>query len=114
KGAVNLLQGRYGIKKKLNIALAPWRYAAILAGVFFALHLGVQGWRLMHLQREDARLDSEITQVYQTAMPGAPMPDPLQARRQIESRLAILRGGAPSGGMLATMSTLAEAIRQTP
>ncbi len=114
KSAVNLLQGRYAVKRKLNIALAPWRYAAILAGVFFALHLGVQGWRLVHLQQQDARLDEEIAQVYQTAMPGAPMPDPLQARRQMEARLAILRGGAPSGGMLSTMSTLAEAIVQTP
>ena len=114
KGAVNLLQGKYAVKKKLNIALAPWRYAAILAGVFVALHLGFQGWQLVHLKSEDARLDAEIAAVYQIAMPGAPNPDVLQARRQMEARLAILRGGTPSGGMLATMSTLAEAVVQAP
>jgi general secretion pathway protein L len=114
KDAVNLLQGKYAVKKKVNIAFAPWRYAAILAAVFFALHLGLQGWRLVHLKREDARLDNEIAQVYQMAMPGAALPDPSLARRQMEARLTILRGGTPSGGMLATIGTLSEAISQVP
>jgi general secretion pathway protein L len=52
--------------------------------------------------------------VYQLAMPGAPVPDPLVARRQMEARLAALRGGSPSGGMIATIGTLAEAITQVP
>ncbi len=114
KDAVNLLQGKYGVKKKVNIAFAPWRYAAILAAVFFALHLGLQAWQFAHLKREDARLDQEIAQVYQTAMPGAASPDPALARRQMEARLTILRGGTPNGGMLATIGTLAEAISQVP
>lgn len=114
KGAVNLLHGKYAIKRKLNIALAPWRYAAMLAVVFFALHLGLKGWQLAHLKREDDRLDTEIAEVYQIAVPGAAMPDPLQARRQMEARLAILRGGTPSGGMLATIGTVAEAVVQVP
>jgi general secretion pathway protein L len=113
-GAVNLLQGKFAVKKKLNLAFAPWRYAAVLAGVFFALHLGLKGWQFAHLQTQEARLDSQIAEVYQIAMPGAPMPDPLQARKQIEARLTVLRGGTPSGGMLATMGTLAEAIVQVP
>jgi general secretion pathway protein L len=114
KDAVNLMQGKYAVKKKLNIAFAPWRYAAILAVVFFAMHLGLKGWHLMHLQREEARLDGEIIETYQMAMPGAAVPDPAQARRLMEARLTALRGGAPSGGMLATIHTLAEAIRQAP
>lgn len=114
KDAISLLQGQYAAKKKLNIAFAPWRYAAVLAAVFFALHLGLKAWQFTHLKREDARLDGEIAQVYQTAMPGAPLPDPSLARRQMEARLTILRGGTPSGGMLATVGTLAEAVTQVP
>jgi general secretion pathway protein L len=113
-GAVNLLQGKYAVKRKLNISLAPWRYAAVLAGVFFAFHLGLKGWQYQHLQREDARLDSAIAEVYQMAMPGAAMSDPSTARKQMESRLTALRGGMPAGGMLATVGTLAEAIVQVP
>jgi general secretion pathway protein L len=112
--AVNLLQGKYAVKRRLNLAFAPWRYAALLAGVFFAVHLGLKGWQFAHLKKEEERLDSQIAEVYQTAMPGAPMPDPSMARKQMEARLTVLRGGTPSGGMLATMGTLAEAIVQVP
>lgn len=114
RDAVNLLQGKYAAKKKLNVSVAPWRYAAMLALVFVAIHLGLKGWQLVHLQREDERLDAQIAEVYQIAMPGAAMPDPSEARRQMEARLTVLRGGAPSGGMLATIGTLAEAIVQVP
>lgn len=114
RDAVNLLQGKYGVKRKLNVTFAPWRYAAILALVFFAVHLGLKGWQLAHLQREEERLDAQIAEVYQIAMPGAASPDPALARRQMEARLTVLRGGTPSGGMLATIGTLAEAIVQVP
>jgi general secretion pathway protein L len=114
RDAVNLLQGQYAVKKKLNFAFAPWRYAAMLALVFFVVHLGLKGWQLVHLKREEERLDAAITEVYQIAMPGAAAPDPQLARRQMESRLTALRGGTPTGGMLATMGTLAEAIVQVP
>lgn len=113
-GAVNLLQGKYGVKKKLNVSFAPWRYAAILAGVFLVLHLGLKAWQYSHLKREAALLDGQIAEVYQVAMPGAAVPDPAVARRQMEARLSALRGGTPSGGMLATIGTLAEAIGRTP
>jgi type II secretion system protein L len=113
-GAVNLLQGKYGVKRKLNVSFAPWRYAAILAGVFVVLHFGLKGWQYSHLKREDALLDSQIAEVYQLAMPGAAVPDPAVARRQMEARLSALRGGTPSGGMLATIGTLAEAVGRTP
>lgn len=113
-GAINLLQGKYAAKKKLNISFAPWRYAAILAGVFFTLHLGLKGWQYAHLKKEDARLDGQIAEVYQMAMPGAPVPEASMARRQIEARLNALRGGTSNTGMLATIGTLAEALGQTP
>lgn len=113
-GVVNLLQGQYAVKRKVSFAFAPWRYAAMLAGVFLVVHLGLKGWQYAYLSREDARLDEQITQVYQEAMPGAPVPDPMQARRLMEARLTVLRGGTPSDGMLATIGTLAEAIVQVP
>lgn len=59
-------------------------------------------------------LDEQITQIYQQTMPGAPMPDPLQARRQVELRLNQLRGTAPVSGMMVTLAALSEALAQTP
>jgi general secretion pathway protein L len=113
-GATNLLQGQYASKTKLNVSFAPWRYAAILAIVFLAAHLGLKSWQYVHYKSVEARLDDEITQVFQQAMPGAPVPDALSARKQMEQRLSQLRGGGPVSGMMSTLATLAEALAQAP
>jgi general secretion pathway protein L len=113
-GHVNLLQGRYASKPQLKLSFEPWRYAAILAGVFFALHLGVKTWQYFQLKKTETRLDSEIAQVFQQTMPGAPVPDPLGARKQMELRLNQLRGSAPTSGMISTLGVLGEALAQTP
>lgn len=111
---VNLLQGRYGSKTRLTLTFAPWRYAAVLALSFFAAHLGVKSWQYVHYKSAERRLDNEIAQVFQQAMPGAAMPDPLDARKQVEQRLNRLRGAGPVSGMMTTLATLGEALAQTP
>ncbi len=112
--AVNLLQGRYAVKKRINVSFAPWRFAAVLAGVFFAAHLGLKGWQWYHYKQLEARLDDQITEVFQQAMPGAPVPEPLDARKQVELRLNQLRGTAPVSGMMTTLALLSEALAQAP
>lgn len=111
---VNLLQGKYATKNTLNVSFAPWRYAAALAVVFFVAHLGVQGWQHVKYQRAETHLDAEISTVFQQAMPGAPIPDPLKARKQVESRLMVLRGGGQAGGLMAALSSLGEAMNAAP
>lgn len=111
---VNLLQGKYAAKSALNVSFAPWRYAAALAVVFFAVHLGIKGWQHTKYKAAEARLDTEIATVFQQSMPGAPIPDALKARKQIETRLAVLRGGGHAGGLMAALSTLGEAINEVP
>lgn len=112
--SVNLLQGRYASKTKLNISFAPWRYAAALALIFFAAHLGLKSWQYFHYRDIEARLDDEIAQTFQQAMPGAPVPAPLEARKQVESRLSQLRGVGPVSGMMTTLALLGEALAQAP
>ncbi|HEU4653890.1 MAG TPA: type II secretion system protein GspL [Steroidobacteraceae bacterium] len=112
--AVNLLQGRYAVKRRINVSFAPWRFAAVLAGVFFAAHLGLKGWQWYHYKQMEARLDDQITEVFQQAMPGAPVPEPLEARKQVELRLNQLRGTAPVSGMMTTLALLSEALAQAP
>ncbi|GFE86646.1 type II secretion system protein GspL [Steroidobacter agaridevorans] len=113
-GAVNLLQGPYAAKTKLNISFAPWRYAAILAGVFIAAHLGMKTWQYFHYKSVESQLDAQIAEVFQQALPGAPVPDPLEARRQVEAILGQLRGTGPTSGMLTTLAMLSEAMSQAP
>jgi general secretion pathway protein L len=112
--AINLLQGPYATKTKLNVSFQPWRYAAVLAGAFLALHLGLKTWQYFDLQSTEARLDSQIMEVFQQTLPGAPVPDPITARKQVEARLATLRGGGPTGGIMSTLGTLGEALAQAP
>ena len=107
---VNLLQGKYAADGTLNVSFAPWRYAALLAVIFFAVHLGVKGWQYAKFRRDEAQLDSAIAEVYQQAMPGVPLPDPSKARKLMETRLVTLRGGGAVGGMMAALSTLGEAM----
>jgi general secretion pathway protein L len=111
---VNLLQGAYQAKRKLQISFAPWRYAAVLAVVFIAAHLGLKTWQYFHYRSEEARLDAEIADVYQQLMPGAPLPDTSVARRQVEARLNQLRGSGPVSGVMTTLAALGEALGQTP
>jgi general secretion pathway protein L len=113
--AVNLLQGRYQTKRKLTMSFAPWRYAAVLAGVFVVAHLGLKSWQYFHYRSQEARLNQEIGEVFQQLMPGAPLPDPSAARRMIEARLNQLRGGGNSmSGMMTTLAALGDALGQVP
>jgi general secretion pathway protein L len=111
---VNLLQGGYQSKRKLNVSFAPWRYAAVLAVVFLAAHLGLKSWQYFHYRNEEAQLDAQISDLYQQLMPGAPLPDTSVARRMAEARLNQLRGSGPVGGVMTTLAALGEALGQTP
>lgn len=112
--AVNLLQGRYQANRRLQVSFAPWRYAAVLAVVFLAAHLGLKSWQYFHYRNQEARLNSEITEVYQQLMPGAPLPDTSAARRQVEARLNQLRGSGPVSGMMTALAALGDALGQVP
>lgn len=114
KSAVNLLQGPYAAKTKLHVSFAPWRYAAVLAFLFIAAHVGLKTWQYFHYKQVESQLDAQIADTYQQALPGAPVPDPLEARRQVEAVLGQLRGTGPASGMLTTLATLSEAIAQAP
>jgi general secretion pathway protein L len=111
---INLLQGPYAVKTKLNVSFAPWRYAAVLAAVFFATHVGLKTWQYLHYQKVESQLDAQIAETYQQALPGSPVPPPLEARRQVEQVLGQLRGTGPSSGMLTTLAMLSEAMAQAP
>jgi general secretion pathway protein L len=111
---VNLLQGQYAIKHKLDVSFAPWRYAAVLALVFFGVNLGLKAWQYFHYRSAETQLDQQIVEVYQQAMPGAPMPEPGAARKQMEQRLAQLRAGGPVSGLMTTLDALAEGLKQAP
>jgi general secretion pathway protein L len=107
----NLLQGPYAVAGSVSGSFAPWRYAAMLAGAFVVVHLGVKGMQFWKLGAEEARVDGEITAVFSQAMPGTRQ---VNARTQVEGRLAQLRGSGVTGGLMSTLGTLGQAIAQAP
>jgi general secretion pathway protein L len=111
QAATNLLQGPYAVAGSMKVSLAPWRYAAMLAGAFVIVHLGVKGVQFWKLGAAEVRLDSEIAAVFSQAMPGARQ---VNARSQVEGRLAQLRGSSVTGGLMTSLGALGEAIAQAP
>lgn len=114
RGAVNLLQGPYGAKTTLAATLAPWRYAAALAGILFALFLVTKGLQLWQLRGQEKEVDQAIAALYSQALPGTPRAAPADARRQFESRLLAAQSAGQSSKLLAGLSTVGEALKKTP
>ena len=67
---------------------AEWRTAALLAGGLLVAHVAAQALQIHRANKQIAALDTEIAQVYATAMPAEPMHEP---RKQMQSRLDRIR-----------------------
>jgi general secretion pathway protein L len=109
---INLLQGRFAPRTQLDRLWKPWRAAAALLAALIVVVVARDGLELLHLQREEARLDEAIAAAFQQALPGARMEDP---RFQVERRLATLRGtgGAGNEGFLSALESVGSALQGT-
>jgi type II secretion system protein L len=76
--------------------------------------VGLKVWQYQHYKQIESQLDAQIAETYQQALPGAPVPPTLEARRQMEQVLNQLRGTGPTSGMLTTLAMLSEAMAQAP
>jgi len=111
--ALNLLQGAYEPKRDYDHDLQPWRIAALLISIAFALHLAVTGARWWQLKRQEAKLDQQIVATYSQGIPGEPSVNPAQARRLFESRLTALQSTGTTSPLLVTLSALSDAVSKT-
>jgi general secretion pathway protein L len=106
--AVNLLQGPYAPRRSVNGGLQRWRLPAALAAACFLAFMAVQALSLWKLSRAEKRLDAQITEVFQQALPGQPVVDP---RAQMQG---VLGGGSAQGALLPALSALAQAMAGAP
>ncbi|MGD8574961.1 MAG: type II secretion system protein GspL, partial [Gammaproteobacteria bacterium] len=107
---INLLQGEFRPRRETSGWWRPWRIPAALAAAWLVLALINQVASIVTLHREETRLDARVTQLFQQAMPGRPVPaDP---RNVMLSHLKLLEGGASasSGGFLALLATTGAAV----
>jgi general secretion pathway protein L len=110
--AVNLLQGDFSRNTDYSERWQRWRLAAGLAAALLVVHVAAQALQIRHAKVQSAALDSEISQVFSSAMPGDAASDP---RRQMQSKLERIRkSGAGPQYFLRTLQTLSGAMAVAP
>ena len=111
--AINLLQGQHAPKSDTSANWRAWRWAALLAGVLFTVHVGAKTYELLRLKKAETSLDSALADVVRQAMPDDP--SVRNARQRVEQRLLAVRGAGGSGGsMLSALGALANAQGSVP
>jgi general secretion pathway protein L len=110
--AVNLLQGEFSRTADYSERWHRWRLAAGLAAALLVVHVAAQALQIRQAKHESSALDSEISQIFSSAMPGDKLADP---RRQMQSKLERIRkSGAGPQYFLHTLQTLSGALAVTP
>ena len=107
--AVNLLQGTYAPRRSINGGL----HAVASARRTCGRSVSLRSWRSRRCRcgnslRAEKRLDAQITEVFQQALPGQPVVDP---RAQMQG---VLGGGSAQGALLPALSVLAQAMAGAP
>jgi general secretion pathway protein L len=110
--SVNLLQGEFSRTADYGTRWRQWRLAALLAAGLLVIHVAAQAVQIRQAKQASAGLDSQIGQVFSSAMPGDTLSDP---RRQMQTRLdRIRKSGAGPQTFLRTLQTLSGALAVTP
>lgn len=98
---INLLQGDYSRRERLEKLLRPWRPAAAIAIIWLLLQVGLMIFDYQKLAARDLELRTQITDIYRTAFPDAKnIVDP---KLQMEQKLAELRRQTNHGADMFTL-----------
>jgi type II secretion system protein L len=110
--SVNLLQGEFSRTTDYGARWQRWRTPAVLAAVLLGAHVAAQALQIRQARHEAASLDSQIAEVFATAMPAEVLQNP---RRQMQSRLDRIRKSAAGPEFfLRTLKVLGDAMVGTP
>lgn len=109
---INLLQGDYSRRERLEKLLRPWRPAAAIAVMWLLLQVGLMIFDYQKLAARDVVLRTQITEVYRDAFPDAKnIVDP---KVQMEQKLAELRKQTNQGAdMFALLAKAGEVLGDT-
>lgn len=105
--AINLLQGAYAPKSSRAAGLSAWRVAAMLLIALAALHVVGKAAELRVLKAREHEVDASISDAFHRAMPAEA--GTTDARRRMEQRLAAVRSGGGSSGLLGALQAVAQA-----
>jgi general secretion pathway protein L len=91
RNTINLLQGDYSTQTDLTKTLKPWRWAALLLGVLFAVGVTGKIIEKKQLTTQKTALLQQSEQIYRQTFPG--VKKVVNPRVQMEQHLKRLRGG---------------------
>ncbi len=94
--SLNLLQGEYAPSSRILQRLRPWYPAAVLAGVLILFGFIGSVIEYASLQRQNAELEQQITQVFRQTFPDVKRI--VNPASQMRSRVAELRGKGSGNG----------------
>ncbi len=94
--SLNLLQGEYAPSSRILQRLRPWYTSAVLAGVLILFGFIGSVIEYASLQRQNADLEQQITQVFRQAFPDVKRI--VNPASQMRSRVAELRGKGRDSG----------------
>lgn len=110
---LNLLQGAFQIRTGFQEHWRIWRVAIVLLAVCLVLGLVQQGVSYIRLKREAGALDTQVTQLFNQAMPGSRQVAGAE-RSRMQSLLTQLQGGGNAGSLLSLLSDLGGAMAANP
>ncbi len=105
--SLNLLQGVYSRREQLGKLWRPWRPVLVLLALWVITQFGLKLYQHNTFGTEHERLRAEVNQIYLNTFPDAKRV--VDARVQMEQRLAALRGGGgQSAGFMELMAALGD------
>lgn len=109
---INLLQGDYSRRERLEKLLRPWRPAAAIAMIWLLLQVSLMIFDYQKLAAKDLELRTQITEVYRQTFPDSKnIVDP---KKQMEDKLAELRKQTNQGAdMFVLLSKAGEVLSDT-
>ncbi len=110
--SINLLQGAYSAREKLNRNWAPWRVPAALAAGWLIVSLIAGGIQAYRLNREATQQETRNVARFQELFPEEQRIVDLST--QAEQKMAALKSSGASSGLLKLLEPAAAAITSVP
>jgi len=112
--SLNLLQGSYNTQTDLAKTLKPWRWAAIVFGLWLAASFTQKIIERQQLQQQLDHLRTQTEKVFRLSHPG--IKRIVNPRAQMEQRLKALKEGGESSGddFMAMLTSSGKIIGQQP
>jgi len=107
---INLLQGDYSPKSKMDKAWKPWRWTAALAAILLAIIFAGKWFDYNALKKQEDALDAQIAEAFEKALPGKRMVRPVS---QVKAALNGL-GSTNTSGFTTSLHAISDSFATKP